>query len=106
MSTIEATQPGLICQQHVQWDHIEHGRMLRCLVYVVSEQSGGYSAFAADLPGASSQGESVTEVTENVADAIKGVIACFVDDKDEIPWEDAGIETNVDTIEKWVVVNV
>jgi predicted RNase H-like HicB family nuclease len=37
---------------------------------------GGYSAFVEEIPGAISEGETIEEARENLADALRMVIEC------------------------------
>ena len=37
---------------------------------------GGYTAFVAEIPGAISEGETIAEARENLADALRMVLEC------------------------------
>lgn len=44
-------------------------------VYVPAEE-GGYTAFIEEIPGAISEGETLEEARENLADALRMVLEC------------------------------
>jgi predicted RNase H-like HicB family nuclease len=87
------------------WSTFEHERRLRCRVLIVPEAEGGYSVFAADLPGAASQAETIDDAKRNIEDALTEVIRCYRDAGEEIPWGDAGVQKTNDSIEIYVTVN-
>ena len=103
MSMIEELAVGV--ENIANWSTFEHEQQFRCRVFIVPEAEGGFSAFAADLPGAASQGETRAEARSNIEDALTEVIRHYRESKMEIPWGDAGIQKTTDTIEISVTVN-
>jgi antitoxin HicB len=87
------------------WSTFEHEERHRCRVLIVPEAEGGYSVFAADLPGVASQGETIEEAKSNIEDALTEAISCYRQAGEEIPWGDAGIQKMNETIEIYVTVN-
>ena len=59
-----------------------------CEVRIVREKEGGCSAYAPQLPGAHSQGETEQEASENIKEAVGCLIRSYLDSKEEIPWID------------------
>ena len=77
-------------------------RVYECRVAIIQEDNG-YSAHAADLPGAVSQGDTVEEATENITDALRGLLAEYrVAGK--IPWSTVKIDGSF-ICEKRILVN-
>lgn len=101
MSTIE----NITGVSNIAWAEFAHGAAHRCRIFIVPEEEGGYSVFAADLPGAASQGESIDEAKNNIEDVLTEMIRYHRGRNEDIPWDDAGIQKSADTIEKWVTVN-
>lgn len=52
----------------------------------VAEGDGTYSAFAMNLPGAGSCGDTPAEAVENAGEAAAGVIEEYLASGQEIPW--------------------
>jgi len=78
-----------------------------CEVRIVEEQDGGYAAYAPQLPGAHSQGESDEEATQNIREAIGALIESYLDSKEEIPWIDRSeVQPRQEgEMAKWVTVD-
>ena len=55
-------------------------------VFQPDEQSSGYTAFARNLPGVISEGDTLEEAIENVKEAFALALECYLDSGDEIPW--------------------
>ena len=51
----------------------------------VKEENGGYSVEVPDLPGCFSQGETLEEAREHVAEAIKGYLEVLADRGEPAP---------------------
>jgi len=95
-------------QQYIrepQWRPLDENAY-ECRVLLCPEAEGGYSAHAIRLPGAVSQGESVAEALENIADAFRAAISVYQERGEAIPWKDLELERPKRSIEKWIVVNV
>lgn len=77
-----------------------------CRVLVCPEAEGGYSAHALRLPGVASQGDTVDAALQNIADAFRGAISVYQDEKQEVPWEDVVIDSPAGSLERWILVDV
>ena len=73
-----------IGQKEVEWQNPTN--RLRIEVRLIPEDDGGFSVYAARLPGACSQGETEAEAIENIQDALTGLIEQYEADGVEIPW--------------------
>lgn len=60
---------------------------------VYREDDGRFSAFAVDLPGTVSHGDTVDEALANVRDALECSIAEYLETDGEIPWVKDGAWT-------------
>ncbi len=49
----------------------------------------GYSVFATRLPGCASQGNAIAECKQNIREALRGCIECYLE-TGRIPWLPAG----------------
>lgn len=78
-----------------------------CEVRIGPEAEGGYSAYAPQLPGAHSQGETEREASESIKEAIGGLIRSYLDSKEEIPWIDRSEvpRRQEGEMAKWVTIN-
>lgn len=77
-----------------------------CRVLLCPEQSGGFSAHALRLPGVASQGETVEEALQAVAEAFLGAIEAYREEGTEIPWSDEPcVERTPGCLERWVLVH-
>jgi predicted RNase H-like HicB family nuclease len=70
---------------HVEW---QNNSAYRCDVYVEQDDNGRYTAYVLNLPGAASDGDSVEEAIENVAESVRGLILVYKDSGEAIPWKD------------------
>lgn len=82
------------------------GRSFRCEIRLCPEAEGGYSVYSPELPGVVSEGDNAVEATKNMAEALQGALATYLEDSGCIPWRRdmrliAEGETRV-----WIVVNV
>jgi len=85
----------------------EHnGDVYRCPVYLIPEETGGFSVVAPTLPGAVSQGESEGEALANITEALVGVISVYKERGGTIPWKDMPPVPEPGTITRWVFVHV
>ncbi|MBA3483811.1 MAG: type II toxin-antitoxin system HicB family antitoxin [Pirellulales bacterium] len=90
----------------LNWENFEHGRVLNFRIFIVpEEEAGGYSVFAADLPGAASQGETVEEAVSNIREVLTELVQYYIGELGHIPWGNAEAEVTNSTIEKWILVN-
>jgi predicted RNase H-like HicB family nuclease len=77
----------------------------RCQVHLRPEDEGGFSVYAATLPGAVSQGDTAEEALDNIAEAIQGVILAYRDGGRPIPWSDQPRPLGPGETQHWVVVH-
>jgi predicted RNase H-like HicB family nuclease len=73
---------------------------------VLSPEQCGYSAHALDLPGVVSEGDSLEEALENVADAFREAILSYRDEQKDIPWKRVQVDRLDGSKERWIIVNV
>ncbi len=77
-----------------------------CRIAICPDEDG-YYVYAVNLPGAASQGDTVEEATENIREALEGVLEVHLEAREAIPWES---DEDCDpipagAIEKWIYVN-
>jgi predicted RNase H-like HicB family nuclease len=93
----------------VSWERIpdEGLTAYRCLIAMVREEHGGYSAIVVNLPGCGSCGDSEEEAIENVKEAIQGTIESYIEAGKDIPWVDPTLEEKLEGTVRttWIVVN-
>ena len=93
----------------VSWEIIpdEGSAGYRCLIALVREEDGDYSAIVVNLPGCGSCGDSEEEAIENVKEAIRGTIESYVEAGEDIPWVDPNLEEKPEGTVRttWIVVN-
>ena len=77
-----------------------------CRVLICPEKSGGFSAFVLRLPGVVSQGDSIEDAIENIADAFQAAIQTYLEGGGIIPWRDQNLERATGCFERWILVNV
>ena len=59
-----------------------------CLIDLIPEEDGSFSAVVLNLPGTGSCGATEEEAMENVKEAILGVIESYKADGREVPWRE------------------
>ena len=89
----------------LNWKLYENGQAHVLIARLTEEDEGGYSSYAARLPGVISQGETIDEAVRNTEDAFRAVIASYREHGEAIPWQDLPPKAP-DEIERWVVVDV
>ncbi|MBX9789794.1 MAG: type II toxin-antitoxin system HicB family antitoxin [Pirellulales bacterium] len=77
----------------------------RCNVRLCPEEDGGYAAYALNLPGAVSQGDSEAEALANIREACSGVIKAYLERDGKIPWGAVDAENCAGSREFWIVVS-
>ena len=80
-------------------------RTFECAVVFEPEDSGGFSIYAASLPGVASQGDTEENAIANIAEALQGVIADYIESGDAIPWKEKDLRP-CDPNVRWVRVDV
>lgn len=79
-----------------------------CHALLREESDGGFSAFAGNLPGAASQGETIEEALDNLREAFRETVKSYLADSIEIPWANRGHEPECvlpADIERWIVID-
>ena len=93
---ISASEPG----------QSSNGGVYRCMVYITPEEEGGFSAVAANLPGAASQGDTEEEALANITEALHGVLESYQEMGEKIPWLTTPRQKAQETTKShWVVVH-
>jgi predicted RNase H-like HicB family nuclease len=64
----------------------ENEKFYECQVYVCPDETGGFYAYAANLPGVVSEGETIEETVKNIKEAFRGVVATYRESGGSIPW--------------------
>jgi predicted RNase H-like HicB family nuclease len=70
----------------VQWEYPKDSRCYVLDAVLVPEAEGGYSAYADNLPGCVSQGETEAEAVSNLKEAFAALIESYNADNQPIPW--------------------
>ena len=83
----------------------DNEKLYECRVYICPDETGGYYAYVANLPGVVSEGESIDEVIGSIKEAFRGVVTTYRDSGESIPWT-MEVEPLPDkALEKRIVVN-
>ena len=72
---------------------------------MLAEVEGGFSVYAATLPGVVSQGETEKEALENIVEAFEGVLASYQECGETIPWLATPRELEHGGLARWVDVH-
>lgn len=89
----------------LNWNFYASGQAYVLVARLIEEKEGGYSSYAARLPGVISQGETIDEAVRNTEDAFRAAIGSYHEHGEAIPWQDLPPKAP-DEIERWVVVDV
>ena len=89
----------------LNWKFYENGHAHVLIARLTEEEEGGYSSYAARLPGVVSQGETIAEALRNTEDAFRAAVACYRERGEAIPWQELSPKSP-DEIERRVVVDV
>jgi predicted RNase H-like HicB family nuclease len=89
-----------------EWEQPEPS-VYECEVWFLAETAGGYSAFAAYLPGVVSQGETEEEALRELSEAIHAALESYRARGRKTPWseEPIDLEGAEPTLKKWVLVS-
>lgn len=104
---ITGRRPGEICaavKRLPEWREPET-TTYRCPVHLLPEDDGGYSVYAATLPGIASQGRTIAEALDNIVEAIGGAIASYRQYGEKIPWLETPRELESRELVRWVEVH-
>ena len=89
----------------LNWKFYENGQAHVLIARLTEEKDGGYSSYAARLPGVASQGETIDEAMRNTEEAFRAAIESYREHGEVIPWREMPPKLP-DEIERWVVVDV
>lgn len=96
-------ESGIIPKLIPSW-HTPEEKVYRCKVILLQEE-GGYSVYAATLPGVASQGETEDDALHNITEALEGVLATYREQDQEIPWSEETAQKPRNAEVRWVVVH-
>jgi len=87
-------------------ESFENDQAFQCHV-IIRPDDDGFMAFASELPGVMSQGDSINEALDNVRDAFQATMASYFDNGLDVPWKNRGAaEIEPGDIDRWIVVDV
>jgi predicted RNase H-like HicB family nuclease len=93
-------------REGASWHEYLDANVYECRVLLCAEAEGGYSVHALRLPGVVSQGETLEEALDNIADAFRGAVSVYLEEDQTIPWTTVEIDRPAGSIERWILVNV
>jgi predicted RNase H-like HicB family nuclease len=76
-----------------------------CCVYVCPDETTGFYAYVANLPGVVSEGETKEEAIEGIKDAFRGAVAVYRESNESIPWTHDLEPIPDGAVEKRIIVN-
>jgi predicted RNase H-like HicB family nuclease len=77
----------------------------RCQVHIRPEEEGGFSVYAATLPGAVSQGDTEAEALANITEALEGILLTYLEADRPIPWSERPRPLEAGETQHWVEVH-
>jgi predicted RNase H-like HicB family nuclease len=80
-------------------------RSFRCQVHLRPEEEGGFSAYAATLPGAVGQGETEDEALADVRAGLEALIGYYLEAGRPIPWSERPEPLEAGETQHWVDVH-
>lgn len=86
------------------WENFDHETAFQCHVILWPEDEGGYSAHCANLIGVVSQGDTIAEAMDNIADAFKETLAYYRDAGERVPWGKVEAERPSGYLERRILV--
>ena len=107
MSTAERENAFEVKRLNETWD--EPANRYECRVILCPEEGGGFSAHALNIVGVVSEGGSIDDALQNIAEAFGATIEYHLESKEQIPWRDGDPEFfagMANTIERWIAVDV
>ena len=99
--------PQELCSKELalSWT-IYGGRVFECEVWIVEDEDGGYSAFAARLPGVVAQADEIDIALFEIERALGAAIASYLEHAEPIPWTEDPIQIDSQPLLKqWILVN-
>ncbi len=104
MSTVDIFVPDQ--RVHLKWTSFEQEAVIQCHAILCPDESGGFSAHCANLPGVVSQGDTEQEAIGNIADCFRETIAYYRSAGETIPWGEVEIDRPVGFLERWIEVRM
>lgn len=101
----ESLHKGELRASLKKYEHDPIPRTFQCEVRLMSEESGGFSVYAVQLPGIWSQGEDEGEALRMIAEALQGALGVYCEEGGEIPWQEPP-EPREGEMRRWLVVHV
>lgn len=108
MSSATTTRGSEIaCEVHGPWKLHAGERVYSCPTIIEwDESSRQYLAWIEELPGIVSEGATIKEACENVADALAGALSVYLENGGCIPWVASERASGENQITRMVTVNV
>lgn len=107
MTTIDVTRDTRSGNGQIEsprWQ--ENKNCYRVRVFICPEEDGlGFYAYAANIPGLASDGNTFDEALANVRDAAKAVLSSYLAHGEQIPNEPCEDSRPNGCIERWISVN-
>ena len=105
MPNIARRQPGKIVS--LTWQHfVSPPRHEFLAIACPDEEEGGFSVFAANIPGVVSQGETVEEATANISEAFIGMLEACRKRGQPLPYSDRPVIGMTSDCQKlWITVD-
>lgn len=98
---MQTLEPTTACS--VDWLEYQPGQVFDCDVVIESDPDGGFTAYARDLPGVHTQGDTIEEVLDFARDALTATIQCYLASGDEIPWAPQRLPATEHTIRRTLI---
>lgn len=87
IAEFECRAAPLICESNnTSWMQYDHEYALECIAIISPEDEGGFSGQCQNLPGVISQGDTMKEAMENIADAFRETVLYYRGANERIPW--------------------
>lgn len=87
-----------------KWEFL--GNSYECRVLLCPAEEGGFTAFATNLTGVISEGDTEQEAIANIMEAFVAVVADYLANGETIPWGNVEVERRPGSKERWIVANV
>ena len=90
------------------WWSVTADNTYECEVWVEEEDDGGFSAFAARLPGVVAQGDDFEGTLSEIQEALSATLASYRARDKKIPWTEEPIESEEgrSITKRWLLVDV
>jgi predicted RNase H-like HicB family nuclease len=87
-----------------EWTNLKGKNTFECRAVFCPEEEGGFSAHCINLAGVVSQGDTLPEAIENIADAFRETILYYQSVNAAIPWSEVDVDRPKGTHERWILV--